>query len=57
MAVNEYYLKEESDRLVFFQKLSNYFETKFQVRKTRHPGINIEYGYRPRDAELQVTAS
>ena len=31
MAVNEYYLKEDSDRLVFVQKLSNYFEGKFQV--------------------------
>ena len=36
MAVNEYYLKEESDRLMFVQKLSNYFEGKFQVTKVTY---------------------
>jgi hypothetical protein len=33
MAVNEYYLEDESDRLMFVRKLSNYFEGKFQVTK------------------------
>ncbi len=36
MAVNEYYLKEESDRLMFVRKLSNYFESKFQVTEVTY---------------------
>lgn len=42
MAVNEYYMEEQSDRLVFVQKLSNYFESQFQVIKSNiHDEIEL----------------